>query len=493
MINPKVIQENLSFVGRSYERAFLQNLIALNERLPEALIVILYGRRRVGKTELIEQTFRERNVLKFEGIEGKDSTFQRQHVLGELSKYAEEPLLTKITTSRWLEVFELIYSHVTEGKWTLYFEEVQWLANYETEFIAELKYAWDNFFKNNPKLIIILCGSSPSFMIEKVLKSKALYNRSQYELPLKPFSLKETQQFLSPRSSSEVMDAYLIIGGVPEYLKRANLDSSILLSIAKQSFVPGGFFTHEYERIFTSSLASSPNYKKIIEFLSKNHFATRPEIQKHLKVQTGGSLSNVLIDLEECGFIESYTPFDAGENSKLTRYAVSDAYLQFYYKFIHPKQKAIEAGEFIHNPLSALDMTSLEKWKGFAFERFCRSNHKLIAKILGFDAVNYRHGAYFNRALSAEDAGFQMDLIFERADKVYTICEIKYLQSPASKKVIEDFERKLSRFKQHGAKHNYSMQRVLISPSGTEDSLVHAYYFDRILMLEDFLAHFYDK
>lgn len=477
----KEIIKNQYFTGRTYERELLLDIAS---KQTEACIIVVYGRRRVGKTELIEQTFADRQILKFEGIEGQNTQRQQATVLSELSKYAEEPLLAKITPDHWLDVFELIKPYVSTGPWTLYFEELQWLANYQTDFIADLKYAWDNFFKNNPQLILILCGSSPSFMIDKVLKSKALYNRSQHELPLKPFSLKETCDFLKNKSLSEVMDAYLLVGGMPEYLKRAQTESSILLSIAQQSFTPGGFFTHEYERIFTSSLASNIHYQKIVEFLGLHHFASRLEIQKYLNINSGGTLSTLLLDLEESGLIQSYTPFDLSENSKLVRYVISDAYLQFFYKFIKPKIKAIEAGDFIHNPLSALNFSALEKWKGFAFERFCRAQHRSIAKILGFEAVRYQHGAYFKRSISnLTQSGFQIDLIFARDDKVYTVCEIKYLNSPVSKKVIAEFEKKIELL---DPPKNISIHRVLITANGAEESLIKAHYFDRILTLEDF-------
>ncbi len=476
----KEIIENKRFIGRVYEKKQLAEIMA---NQTEARLIIVYGRRRVGKTELLEQVFRKRNILKFEGIEGGSVQRQQEAVLTDLAKYAEEPLLSKIVPDHWLDIFEVINKYISVGEWTLYFEELQWLANYQDDFISELKSAWDNFFKNNPKLIIILCGSSPSFMVERVLKSKALYNRSQYEIPLKPLSLNETREFLKDKSLSEVMDAYLLLGGMPEYLKRAQQDSSVLLSIAKQSFVPGGFFAHEYERIFTSSLANNLHYQKIVEFLGEHRFATRIEIQKYLHIETGGTLSKLLFDLEESGLINSYTPFDTDENSKQVRYVISDAYLQFFYKFIKPKLKAIDAGDFIENPLGAIEMAALEKWKGFAFERFCRANHRLIAKILGFEAVKYKYGAYFNRAINSEVPGFQIDLIFARDDKVYTVCEIKYLQTSVSKKVVGEFEKKLELLKPN---KNISIHRVLITANGAEDSLINAHYFDRILVLEDF-------
>ena len=249
------------FIGRVNECKALQTLASQND---EARLLIVYGRRRVGKTELLEHNFGERHLFKFEGIEGENEAYQRQRVLEQLARYVNEPWLAKVATKHWGQVFELIAKYTATGIATIYFEEIQWLAQYRTELIAELKYAWDNFFRKNKDLIVILCGSSPSFMIEKVVRSKALYNRSQHELALQPFSIQETAQFLEGRGLREVMDAYLLVGGIPEYLKRIKTDSSILLSLCKQSFTPMGFFSNEYTRIFTSSLSENKHYQKII-------------------------------------------------------------------------------------------------------------------------------------------------------------------------------------------------------------------------------------
>ena len=159
--------------------------------------------------------------------------------------------------------------------WTVYLEELQWLANYESKMISELKYAWDNYFRHNENLILILCGSAPSFMLDYVVHSKALYNRSQYEFHLKEFNLFEVSLFLQERSNKEIMDAYLTVGGIPEYLKWISRESSVFLSLCKNSFSSGSFFLCAYERIFTSSLSKNKHYKAVIEILSKRKFATR--------------------------------------------------------------------------------------------------------------------------------------------------------------------------------------------------------------------------
>lgn len=473
-----LIEKNNEFIDRDYEISILENI---KQKLGSHIIVV-YGRRRVGKTELLEQAFRERNLLKFEGREKLLPLEQMHFVMQQLALYTEQPLLTKVEITSWVDVLMHIADATKDGIFTLYFEEVQWLANYEDDFISALKYVWDNFLRHNKQLILILCGSSPSFMINHVVKSSALYNRSQYELPLREFNLIEAKTMLHKNSLSEVLDAYLTIGGMPEYLKRLKDGNSIKINLANESFIPGAFFLHEYERIFTSSLADNKHYKKIIEFLSKCKFATRNEIAKHLKLKSGGMLSELLNDLKICGFIECYSSYDKPENSLLTRYCISDAYLQFYFKFIKPITNKIDQGNFISNPLQALNMTNYQQWLGYAFERFCRKYQHQIASILGFSAVKYQAGSYFSRQTQKTDPGFQVDLLFDRDDKVISICEIKYSQNRISTNVINEFAEKIALFPNPKEK---TIQRVLITNQSADKRLLEQAYFDRIIFLED--------
>lgn len=469
------------FVGRVHEKEILSAVGLAHE----PAIVVIYGRRRVGKTELIEQVYKERNLLKFEGVEGVSEKEQIEQCFLALARYAEEPLLAKLEIKGWLDFFSVLTRFVSKGKVTLYFEEVQWLACYQDRLVSALKYVWDNEWRRNPQLVVVLCGSSPSFMVNKILHSKALYNRSQHEIPLQELSLAETKEFLKKRSPQEVLDAYLTVGGVPEYLKWINRDSSVFLGLCKNSFVAGSFFSHEHKRIFVSSLSESKGYRAIVEFLGKRHFATRNEILARLKTQSGGTPTALLNDLVQCGFIERYTPYNLHENSTLARYSIRDAYLHFYFKFIQPLEKHIDEGLYNNQPLQVLNTTTYAQWLGLAFERFCRKNHRLIAKALGFEAVRYRSGAYFNKASQREPQGYQLDLVFERDDKVLTVCEVKYHRGPVAKKVISEFEKKIEKL---SLAKKLTLHKVLITVEGAEQSVKDAGFFDRILELNDLMT-----
>lgn len=474
----KVKNQHTTFVGRNDE---IKRIFEAAQA-GEASIIVVYGRRRVGKTELIEHTLCERNLLKLEGVEGGDSQAQMVRALYQLSKALGDPNIARMQFNTWLEFFDFIADEVADGKWTLYLEELQWLAQYKDELISDLKYVWDNRFRHNPELLLVLCGSSPSFMRNQVIHSKALYNRSIYEINLSEFSLKETLEFFKNRSGREVMDAYLTVGGIPEYLKRLNKHSSVQIGICEQSFKKDSYFSNEKNRIFISSFATNVHYQEIIDYLSQVKFASKKDLEKHLRITGGGNLSNVLKDLELCGFIERYVPYQANSNSHLVRYCIADSYLRFYFKFISPLSERIQQGDYNQAPLHALNKESYQRWLGFSFERFCRKNSQLIATIIGFSAVRYKSGVFFNRTTIKEEAGYQIDLIFDRADHVLTVCEIKYTQGKVGIELIEQFEKKLRLMPD---RDNKTIEKVLISANGASDSLLSRSYFDRIITLED--------
>jgi hypothetical protein len=254
------------------------------------------------------------------------------------------------------------------------------------------------------------------------------------------------------------------------------------LALSKEAFTNGGFFVDEFDRIFTSSLASNEYYQKIIAFLAVRKSATRNDILKFLKLGSGGTITGLLQDLEECGFIEIVRPLGVKPTSTLCRYEIRDAYLQFYFKFINPLKNKIQNDHFQEQPVLALNMDTYRKWLGFAFERWCRRNSHVIAKKIGFSAVQYDSGVYFNRQnFGSLEEGAQIDLLYKRSDRVITLCEIKYTSAPVGLSVVRDVERKLNLLK---VGKTSSINKVLISANGAEKSVINKAYFDRIFTLE---------
>lgn len=463
------------FVGRDYELKELERI----KNLDEAALIVVHGRRRIGKTALIEKSFQNRSLIKIEGLEGYSEPEQRQIALEQLARYTGNGLDAKIQAQSWRDVFELILPYVQSGIWTLYFEELQWLADYKDHFASDLKYYWDNFFAANPNLLIVLCGSSPSFMRQQIVKSKALYNRAMYEIGLHGFSLTETKEFLGPKTSPQfALESHLLLGGVPEYLKRIRGSSSVYLGICENSFRPRSFFSEEWDKIFVSSLGNKSGFRGIVNFLGRVRYASRQEIIDNTEVSDGGGASDYLEELVACGFIDAYAPYYiSSDNAKLKRYCISDNYMRFFLKHIEAKLSAIRAGEFKdpENFSQILPISKFQQTLGLAFEFFCRKRHSLIAKLLGFGAINYHAGSYFRRN---SQNNYQIDLIFKRADKVLSVCEVKYQSNPVSLQQSREFERKLEFLEIPKGHH---IRRVLIAPGGVSEGVRSGPHFDDVI------------
>ncbi len=468
-----------TFVGRIQELERLRSIANSNQ----SAIVVVYGRRRVGKTTLIERAFERRGILKIEGLEQGGIKLQLASAVRQLAAQLPDEAVNSWNPKSWEDLFRLIGKIVEKGKWTLYLEEYQWLSSYRSQLTAELKLAWDNWLRKNPGLIVVLCGSSPSFMINKVLRSKSLYNRSQHELHVKPLPFADARKLLPKEVTlREAFDAYLLVGGIPEYLRRLGSHSSCFLSFVHEAFASDGFFVNEFDRIIVSSLASNPDFERIIKHLAKVSFCNRKELAKVLNIKPGGELSRLLQELSYCGLIRQYTPVDKPENSLLQRFSLADPFIRTYFWHIAPRLSRIRKGDFNKSPEQAVSYAELSSHLGYAFEQLCLVRSQIIAEKIGFSGVDYRAGSYFSRMSGAEGKSYQLDLVFQRADRVHTVCEIKYSQEPVDTAIISNFERSLSLYSQRFPNR---LQRVLISASGASRSVINRHYFDRIITLGD--------
>lgn len=196
---------------------------------------------------------------------------------------------------------------------------------------------------------------------------------------------------------------------------------------------------------------------------------------------SGAGATKILEELTLCGFVEEVRPISFTEKRNIMRYRILDYFLHFYFMFIAPQREQILEGQFAKNPVKALPYDRYRSWLGLAFERFCRQSQVQIAEILGFSGVEYSAGSMYHRRSLA--LGYQIDLAFKRRDKVFTICECKYSDSPIGIGVINDVEKKIEALGLD--KRNWIIQRVLISASGISEELSTRGYFDRVIGLED--------
>lgn len=454
----------------------------VNKR-PQASLIVIYGRRRVGKTALVENAFKDQVLWKFEGLEGDPQNNQIKTFLRDLAFYSQNSTLKDQSITDWHDAFQLLQQEIQGKKIVIFFDEFQWLATMKSSFVSLFKSFWDNHFQKNPDCRFILCGSISSFMVKKVIRSKALYGRIDQEICLNPFTTYEVGEFFKgQRNFSEILQIQMILGGIPKYLHQLKADKSVIQNMDDLFFHQSGYFFNEYRRLFISHFGQSPVYETVIKTLAHKR-QTADELAKACHTSLGGSFYERLEDLELAGFIEKVIPVGKKLNSKLIYFRINDEYLHFYFKFISPLSRQILSGQSRLGLLT--QMKEYEIWQGLAFERFCRKNASLIAKHLGFSGVAYQCGSWFVRGTQKKQ-GAQVDLLFDRADKVLTICEIKNQKKLSAKKIIQNLETKVQLLEASYPRHSIQKNLILANKIKIPISLQKA--FDHILFAEEIFS-----
>ena len=474
-------QEKNMFIGREKELRLLGDLI----KSEKSAIGVIYGRRRIGKSELIKKAFENEKVLIFEGLENRPKQEQIDNFLFQLYYLTKNEFIRNRKATSWQEAFLMLYESIKGEPRHIVFDEFQWMANYRNEIVGELKQIWDLYISNTPRLKLILCGSIASFMTTKVVKSNALYGRTDLIIHLKGFLLPETKIMLQGKGEDEIIEAQMFTGGVPKYLDLIRVKPSVRLGMQELGFTETGYLTDEYDRIFVSHFGKNPEYAKIIHVLARHPYGLfRQQIAEEAGINLGGGLTNLLGNLELAGFISSTQPVHKGYKSRLIKYYLSDAYLRFYFSFILPNLKKIKSGVQHGIFLQISQSGQFHAWMGRAFEYLCIRHAEKISRILGFSGISFTTGPYF-QAPQKDDTGVQIDLLFNRKDNVITLCEMKYLLSPVGVEVIEEVEQKVQILQSKLG--NKTIQRILITRSNPTKDLVASGYFYRIILARDLL------
>jgi AAA+ ATPase superfamily predicted ATPase len=466
----------MTFKGRERELALLRE----HNWRGRASLVALYGRRRVGKTALVEKAFERDRLWKFEGLEGASAKKQIGHFLLTLSHYVQDPSLARRRDVRtWEQALLLLSEKMGRDPCVVFFDEFQWMAGMRHSLVSIFKWAWDNSFSKKDKCRFILCGSVSSFIVNHVVKSTALYGRVDVELNLRPFSVYDTWRFFDgKRTPRETLDAYLVLGGIPQYLTELNPAKSLVQNLEDLAFSPQGYFYKEYQRLFISHFAKHHLYERILRTLAQKKTGMETSaLSRALHVADGGTLSKMLEDLDLAGFIERYTPVDKPVHSRFIRHRIEDEFLDFYFTFIDKNRAAISSGTL--KRFDVLTGIAFDQWRGYAFENACRKHRADIARALGFGGIRYRAGAWFR---PSKDGATQVDLLFDRADRVLTVCEMKYGGRIGGAAVRERFERRLAVLKNHYPAHG--VQKVLIVAEPTSVPPTLKTYFDAVLTAE---------
>jgi uncharacterized protein len=369
----------------------------------------------------------------------------------------------------WLEAFELLKQFLkTKRKKTkkiIFIDELPWLDTPKSKFTDALGYFWNDYAIYN-NIILVLCGSAASWMIKNIVNHKGgLHNRITKRIELRPFSLLETKEFLDQQGilfdEYALTQIYMIMGGVPFYLKEIQKGESVAQNIDRICFDKNGLLNSEFQHLFASLYDHFDTHLILIKALaSKWKGLTREEIIKLSQLKDGGNISKVLEELERSSFISITYPF--GKKKKDALYRIADPYTIFYFHFIEG-QKSLKKGMFIN----LMRSPKWNSWCGYAFENVCFYHLPQIEQKLGIQSIYSETSSYFSRGTD-EKKGFQIDLLIDRADKVINICEIKFYDASftITKEYADQIRNKLALFKEE-TKTKKLLFFTMISTFGT--------------------------
>lgn len=427
---------NSEIIGRKKECDRLDECMNADQ----AQLVIVYGRRRVGKTYLINEYFENRFAFKITGAYGQPKEVQLKIFDTSLSRQKRN---NKLNSKDWFDAFNNLRDYLesldTTEKQVIFFDEMPWLDTQKSSFLAAFEWFWNDWASTRRNLVFIVCGSATSWMDEKIANNKGgLFNRQTCKLFLKPFSLYEVEEYLKYKniewSRYDIVQCYMIMGGIPYYLSLLNSKLSLSQNIDALFFTDRGELSDEFEHLYRTLFTNSASYIKVVEALSKKKGGlTREELLKATGRQTGGDLSVILKNLELSGFIRISNFFNKKKKNAL--YQLCDYYTSFYFKFIKENY-----GKDDHYWSNAVDNPAKRTWEGLVFEQICRDHVSSIKKRLGISGVLSEESSWYVKG-DKEIHGAQIDLLISRRDHVTNLCEIKF--STGEYAIDKDYDLKL--------------------------------------------------
>ncbi len=472
-----------NFIGRIKEQAILQKALQSNT----AEMVAVIGRRRVGKTFLVNTIYKKQLVFEVTGIQNAPFKRQVKNFLYQLSQYSNTSLPAKIPTD-WLDVFILLIDYLKEKqkeqeKMVVFLDELPWLATKRSGFLQGLSFFWNSWaVKQN--IVVVICGSAASWMIQKVVNHKGgLHNRITRRIYLEPFNLAETAAYLKSRHINldqyQITQLYMAMGGIPHYLNEIEGGKSATQNIDDICFSKDGALRDEFSRLYLALFDNAEKHILVIRALAaKKYGLTRTEIVKQTQLTDGGSITRLLAELAYSGFISAYYPFGKKKKNKL--YRLTDEYSLFYLHFI--ENKTLQ-GTDIWNKLSQTQ--TYKSWSGYAFESLCLKHIPQIQKALNIGVV-YSEAASFYQKGNKNQEGIQVDLLLDRNDHVINLCEIKFYNNQfiMTKAYAKNLRAKMAIF-QSVTQTRKQLFLTMITTFGLIDNEHSIGFVDKSLTLED--------
>ncbi|MBQ7176133.1 MAG: hypothetical protein IJS08_01860 [Victivallales bacterium] len=406
-------------IGRKQEKTRLKEAAA--SKYSE--FVAVYGRRRVGKTFLVRETFNYTFTFQHSGLSNASYSLQLSEFWRSLKAQGLPDCPLPHT---WFDAFDELGQLLSKShsrKKIVFLDELPWMDTPRSNFVSALEHFWNGWASARKDILLIICGSATSWIISKVLKNHGgLHNRVTMRLPIRPFTLRECKEFAAAKglcfTKRDVAECYMIMGGIPFYWSLLQRGQSLAQNIDALFFKADGELHHEYQELFSSLFKMDGHHVAILEALGKHNCGlTRKNIIAETKLSSSGSVTQTLEELEECGFIRRYSQPALPASQQL--YQLSDNFTLFHYQFIANNR----AGD-AHFWTTSLNSPLHSAWSGLAFERLCFQHIAQIQMALGISGVSCNCYAWIYKGNDRK--GAQVDLVIDRQDNIINLCEIKY-------------------------------------------------------------------
>ena len=476
----------MNLVGREKEVKELLDLYNTNN----SDLVAIYGRRRVGKTYLINQTFDNNFDFKHAGISPNEIDNSKNILKQQLSQFYNSLKLYGMKEHTipkdWFEAFymlsKLLKDKYADRKQVVFIDELPWMDTPKSNFIKAFEGFW-NSFANGRNIMVIICGSANSWIVNELINNHGgLYGRVTKEIKLSPLSLKECELFFNKKninfSRYDIVQAYMAVGGIPYYLNYFEPRLGIYENIDKIFFSKSAPLRVEYDRLFASVFSNSNLAKKIVELLStKNIGYTREEIVKKLSIDNNKTTGDTLNALLSSDFVIKFRPLT--ENRKTLYYKLIDPFCIFYMKFIKDST-SLDIDLFSNESLSQKVVT----YRGIAFENVCFNHIEQIKNALKISAIRTSQSTFIYKG-DKDTQGAQIDLIIERSDNIINLCEIKFY----SNEYTNTKEKHLSLMNKKDALSKFILKKqiiknVLITTYGIKQN-EYQWDYDKIIILDE--------
>ncbi len=473
-----------NFVGREYELGLLNSLTTKKS----ASLVVIKGRRRIGKSRLAEEFAKNYIFYSFSGLPPHEKTSdlsEREAFNKQLTRY----FIKQVPESTdWFDMLWFLAEKSKKGRVVVLLDEISWMGSKDPDFLGKLKTVWDTCFKKNSQLILILCGSVSVWIQKNILSSTGFVGRISLQLTLRELPIDACNKFFNERSnqlsSYEKFKFLSICGGIPRYLEEWQSNISIDENINKMCFHESGILFNEFDQIFYDSISSEADIYRLIILAIVDQPLERQEIFIKLKRAPGGDLSEYLDHLVSAGFVTRDNTWHI-KNKKisiLSQYRLSDNYLRFYLNYIKPQAKVIRDKKYKVRSLS--NLTGWSSIIGLQFENLVLSNREIVFNMLGISRDDVEiDGPFFQRA-TTKTKGCQIDYLIQTRTSVLYVCEVKFSRNELRLNVIDEMKEKLSKL---SIPKGFSCMPVLIHVNGAQDSVFDRNYFFKIIDFSNLL------